>query len=76
MFDFNRVVERRGTHSSKWDNMARLSGIDAPDAIPMWVADMDFAAQRMATMPTREAGLPCARIGWRAAMACGWIRAG
>ena len=44
MFDFNRVVERRGTHSSKWDNMARLSGITAPDAIPMWVADMDFAA--------------------------------
>jgi cystathionine beta-lyase len=44
MFDFNRVVERRGTHSSKWDNMARLSGIEAPDAIPMWVADMDFAA--------------------------------
>ena len=24
--------------------MAKLSGIDAPDAIPMWVADMDFAA--------------------------------
>ena len=44
MFDFNRVVERRGTHASKWDNMARLSGITAPDAIPMWVADMDFTA--------------------------------
>lgn len=42
MFDFDRVVDRRGTHSSKWDNMARLSGITAPDAIPMWVADMDF----------------------------------
>lgn len=44
MFNFDRVIERRGTHSSKWDNMARLSGITAPDAIPMWVADMDFAA--------------------------------
>lgn len=44
MFDFNRVIERRGTHASKWDMMARLSGIEAPDAIPMWVADMDFAA--------------------------------
>jgi cysteine-S-conjugate beta-lyase len=44
MFDFDRVIERRGTHASKWDMMARLSGIDAPDAIPMWVADMDFAA--------------------------------
>jgi cystathionine beta-lyase len=44
MFDFDRVIERRGTHCSKWDNMAKLSGLDAPDAIPMWVADMDFAA--------------------------------
>ncbi|MGA7788962.1 MAG: MalY/PatB family protein [Xanthobacteraceae bacterium] len=44
MFDFDRVIDRRGTHASKWDNMARLSGIKAPDAIPMWVADMDFAA--------------------------------
>ena len=44
MFDFNRIIERRGTHASKWDNMARLSGIEAADAIPMWVADMDFAA--------------------------------
>jgi cystathionine beta-lyase len=44
MFEFNRVVERRGTHAAKWDNMAKLSGIQAPDAIPMWVADMDFPA--------------------------------
>lgn len=44
MFDFDRVIDRRNTHASKWDNMARLSGITAADAIPMWVADMDFAA--------------------------------
>src|ERR1043165_8751267 len=44
MFDFDRVINRRGTHASKWDNLAKLSGITAPDAIPMWVADMDFAA--------------------------------
>ena len=44
MFDFDRVIERRGTHASKWDNITRLSGIGSPDAIPMWVADMDFAA--------------------------------
>jgi cysteine-S-conjugate beta-lyase len=43
-FDFDRVIERRGTHATKWDNMAKLSGIESPDAIPMWVADMDFAA--------------------------------
>ncbi len=44
MFDFNRVIERRGTHASKWDNITKLSGITTKDAIPMWVADMDFAA--------------------------------
>jgi len=44
VFDFDRMIERRGTHAAKWDMMARLSGIKSPDAIPMWVADMDFAA--------------------------------
>ena len=44
MVDFDRVIERRGTHASKWDMMAKLSGITANDGIPMWVADMDFAA--------------------------------
>jgi cystathionine beta-lyase len=44
MFDFDRVIERRGTHASKWDNMKKLSGVDPSDGIPMWVADMDFAA--------------------------------
>jgi cystathionine beta-lyase len=44
MFDFDRVIDRRGTHATKWDNMAKLSGITSPDAIAMWVADMDFAA--------------------------------
>jgi cystathionine beta-lyase len=43
-FDFDRVIPRRGTHASKWDLIARYSGIAAADAIPMWVADMDFAA--------------------------------
>jgi cysteine-S-conjugate beta-lyase len=44
MFDFDRLIERRGTHAAKWDMTARLSGIVSADAIPMWVADMDFAA--------------------------------
>ena len=44
MFDFDRVIERRGTHSSKWDMIAQRSGNTAPDVLPLWVADMDFAA--------------------------------
>jgi cystathionine beta-lyase len=54
MFDFNRVIDRRGTHASKWDNMAKLSGITAPDAIAMWVADMDFAAPPGVTAALKE----------------------
>lgn len=44
MFDFNRVIQRRDTHAQKWDMIRQRSGIEAPDAIPMWVADMDFQA--------------------------------
>ena len=33
-FDFERVIDRKGTNSLKWD----LFG----DDLPMWVADMDF----------------------------------
>lgn len=41
-FDFNAVLDRRNTGSIKWDLPARKLG--APEALPMWVADMDFAA--------------------------------
>jgi cystathionine beta-lyase len=54
MFDFDRVIDRRGTHASKWDNMAKLSGITAPDGLAMWVADMDFAAPPGVTAALRE----------------------
>lgn len=33
-FDFDRIVLRRGTGSCKWDSRT--------DALPLWVADMDF----------------------------------
>ncbi|HEU4377811.1 MAG TPA: MalY/PatB family protein [Hyphomicrobiaceae bacterium] len=54
MFDFDRVIERRGTHAQKWDGMTRFSGIATPDAIPMWVADMDFAAPQGVTQAIEE----------------------
>ena len=43
-FDFDTVVDRRGTHSVKWDGMGARFGLTAEDQIPMWVADMDFPA--------------------------------
>ncbi|EPR37505.1 aminotransferase class I and II [Desulfovibrio sp. X2] len=43
-FDFDRIIERRGTDCEKWDGLAGLFGVDGPDVLPLWVADMDFAA--------------------------------
>lgn len=40
MYDFDHVIDRRGTGSRKWD-IAAERGYPA-DVLPMWVADMDF----------------------------------
>lgn len=34
-YDFDKIISRRGTGSSKWDRRG-------DDILPMWVADMDF----------------------------------
>ncbi|MFT4915661.1 MAG: cystathionine beta-lyase [Yoonia sp.] len=39
---FDQKIDRRGTHSSKWDSMEAIYGVSPDDGIPMWVADMDF----------------------------------
>lgn len=39
--DFNRIIDRRNTNSLKYD-FAKRRGM-REDALPMWVADMDFA---------------------------------
>lgn len=42
---FNEVVDRRKSRSYKWDRMEQIFNIeDASDILPMWIADMDFAA--------------------------------
>jgi cystathionine beta-lyase len=43
-FDFDRVIDLHNTHSLKWDAMDNRLGLTHPDMLPMWVADMDFAA--------------------------------
>ena len=40
--DFDTRIDRRGTHSAKWDMMETLYGVSPDDGISMWVADMDF----------------------------------
>lgn len=39
---FDEIIERRGTHSVKWDMMSRLYDVPADTGLAMWVADMDF----------------------------------
>ncbi|MFD1508085.1 MalY/PatB family protein [Lacimonas salitolerans] len=42
--NFDQRIDRIGTHSVKWDMMEQIYGVPADEGIPMWVADMDFAA--------------------------------
>jgi cystathionine beta-lyase len=40
-FGFDRIIDRRGTYSYKYDGLKKVFGRE--DVLPMWVADMDFA---------------------------------
>ncbi|GGE22499.1 cystathione beta-lyase [Gemmobacter megaterium] len=40
--NFDEIIERRGTHSAKWDMMDKLYAVPGDTGISMWVADMDF----------------------------------
>ncbi len=40
--NFDEIIDRRGTHSVKWDKMEALYGVPADTGLSMWVADMDF----------------------------------
>ena len=44
--DFDRVIERRGTGSTKWERYPA-------DVLPLWVADMDFASPAAVTEALR-----------------------
>lgn len=39
-YDFDELIDRRGTNCLKIDGMKKAYGVE--DAVPMWVADMDF----------------------------------
>lgn len=79
MYDFDRVVDRRGTASVKWD-VKELFGV-GPEAelTPMWIADMDFAVlpeiqeamKARADHPTFGYNTP---TPGSAAAVCGWYR--
>ncbi|NLL36747.1 MAG: pyridoxal phosphate-dependent aminotransferase [Fretibacterium sp.] len=45
-YDFDKIIERRGTNCSKWDtDPSTIEGVHYPvsNPLPLWIADMDFA---------------------------------
>jgi cystathionine beta-lyase len=48
-YDFDRIIDRKGTNSLKWEYRKDL--MSKRDIIPLWVADMDFEVP----LPVRQA---------------------
>src|SRR2546429_8424985 len=46
-YDFDRLVDRQHTDSSKWQKYG-------PDVVPLWVADMDFQSPEPVIRALRE----------------------
>ncbi len=42
-YNYDQPINRLNTASGKWDGADRFLGVEAKGALPMWVADMDFA---------------------------------
>lgn len=53
-YNFDQIIDRRGTNSVKWDE------VRDPEMLPLWVADMDFAtAPCVQEAIVRRAAHPC-----------------
>lgn len=52
MYDFNRVIDRHGKNSAKWDE--RFIGKEDQELLPFWVADTDFPAPEAVQQALRE----------------------
>lgn len=51
-FVFDTILERKNTASWKWDKLEAVFGTN--DLLPMWIADMDFAAPPEVAKAVRE----------------------
>ncbi|MGZ3215557.1 MalY/PatB family protein [Paracoccus sp. T5] len=77
--DFDEIIDRRGTHCSKWDDMQASYGVAPDDGLAMWVADMDFrppaAVQRAveATVAHGVYGYPGGHQPYLSAI-CWWMQ--
>lgn len=46
-YDFDKVLDRKGTNSVKWEYNSHIFGTE--DVLPLWVADMDFSCPSSVT---------------------------
>lgn len=51
-YDFDTVIDRRGSGASKYEELRAMFGRD--DLIPLWIADMDFAVCPQISESLRE----------------------
>ena len=56
--NFDRLIDRRGTHSSKWDAMEPLFGVSSDDGLAMWTADSDYPTAPCVIEAVRAAADP------------------
>ncbi len=79
MTNFDEVIDRRNTHSAKWDAMEPLYGVSKDDGISMWVADMDFKPPQAVSDAVQAMvdhgvfGYYAMDDSYRAAI-CGWMQ--
>ena len=44
MYDFDKVIECKGTWSMKWDDKPLENTFNNKEVLPLWIAGMDFKA--------------------------------
>ncbi len=78
MANFDEAIDRRGTHSAKWDVMEAVYGVSPEDGLSMWVADMDFRPPQAVTDTLQSMvdhgvhGYYAPDSSYKAAV-CGWM---
>ncbi len=79
MANFDEKIDRRGTHSAKWDVMEAVYGVSPDDGLSMWVADMDFRPPQAVTDTLQDMvdhgvhGYYAPDTSYKAAV-CGWMQ--
>ncbi len=53
--DFNTPIERRNTHSAKWDMMEHYCGVSPGRGLAMWTADSDYPTAKCVVDAVRKA---------------------